>query len=134
MVVILVERDQKYHLACLQDRKVIYPMMSINWNLMYKIWFQPPVIRLYDLIVRVNEASVKSAVCELFLMEGGTRPEFYTIQLANQKELMEWKQVIHAQIEHCKQNNLKCGKLSFVVAAAQLSRLVTEKNTTYFTT
>ena len=33
MVVILVEKEQKYHLACLQDRKVIYPMVSINWNL-----------------------------------------------------------------------------------------------------
>lgn len=43
-------------------------------------------------------------------MEGGARPEFYTIQLANEKELMEWKQVIHTQIEYCKQNNLKCGK------------------------
>ena len=107
MIVILVERDQKYSLACLQDRKVIL-LVSINWSLFY--CFQPPVIRLIDLIVRINEASVKSAVCELFLMEGGARPEFYTIQLANEKELVEWKQVIHAQIEHCKQNNLKCGK------------------------
>ena len=74
------------------------------------ISFQPPVIRLYDLIVRVNEASAKSAVCELFLMEGGTRPEFYTIQLTNARELMEWKQAIQTQIEYCKQNNLKCGK------------------------
>lgn len=84
-------------------------MVSIIWNLC-AISFQPPVIRLYDLIVRVNEASAKSAVCELFLMEGGARPEFYTIQLANERELMEWKQVIHTQIEHCRQHDLKCGK------------------------
>lgn len=48
-------------------------------------------------------------------MEGGARPEFYTIQLANEKELMEWKKVIHAQIEYCRQNDLKCGKCLCVV-------------------
>lgn len=58
---------------------------------------------------------MKSAVCELFLMEGGARPEFYTIQFSNEKELKEWKQVIQSQIEHCKQNNLKCGEYLCVV-------------------
>lgn len=48
---------------------------------------QPPVIRLYDLMVRTN-ASVKSGV-QLLLVEQSSTPEMYKLDFADKKKAKE---------------------------------------------
>jgi len=43
-------------------------------------------------------------------MEGGKRPEFFTLQWANEKILREWKEALDSQVSYCKEHNLRCGE------------------------
>jgi len=86
-LVVLTERDQKYHLAALQDLK-------------------PPVIRLYDLHVRLN-AAVKSGV-QLLLLEQGEYPEMFKFEFSTRKETREWQTTLNSAVEECKEKGLTC--------------------------
>ena len=55
---------------------------------------QPPIIRLYDLHVRVN-ASVRSGV-QLLLLEKGSFPEMFRLEFHNKKETKAY--VVHVII------------------------------------
>jgi hypothetical protein len=68
LVVLLTERDQKYNLPAILDLK-------------------PPIIRLYDLHVRVN-AAVRSGV-QLLLLEKGSAPEMFRLDFKSKKEAKE---------------------------------------------
>ncbi|XP_064391319.1 A-kinase anchor protein 13-like isoform X4 [Halichondria panicea] len=87
MVVLLTERDQRFHLASLLDHK-------------------PPVIRLFDLHVRVN-VSVKTGV-QLLLLEKGTSPEMFRLEFSSKKLAREWELALNTAIDICKEKGLKC--------------------------
>jgi hypothetical protein len=90
LVVLLTERDQKYHLATLHDVK------------------EPPIIKLFYLHVRLD-ASIRSGV-QLILIERGDNPKMFKIEFSTKKEAKGWEEALNKAAEHCKQNGLKCGK------------------------
>ncbi|XP_003386744.3 PREDICTED: uncharacterized protein LOC100638516 [Amphimedon queenslandica] len=90
LIILLTEKDQKYHLATLHDMK-------------------PPVIRLYDLHVRVN-ASIRSGV-QLLLLEQGLKPAMFYIEFSSKKEAKVWEERLNKAVEYCRRNDLKCEHL-----------------------
>ena len=88
MVVLLTERDQRYHLVPLLDHKVraynIHTVILSGYmDYVHIPSLQPPVIRLFDLHVRVN-ASVKAGV-QLLLVEKGNSPEMFRLEFSSKK-------------------------------------------------
>jgi hypothetical protein len=91
LVVLLTERDQKYNLPAILDLK-------------------PPIIRLYDLHVRVN-ASVRSGI-QLLLLEKGSAPEMFRLEFKSKKEAKEWEVTLTQAGDVCREKAIKCGTYS----------------------